>query len=212
MRATVRRWMAIAVVALLTGPAAAYAAAQDNGNAAAPGSGIGRVTRHGLAGLVRSIHGSEIAMEIPENVMFTVRMSPSTRITASGQEATAGDIHAGGAIFASGEIDEEALTIEAVAVTVQDERAAQMLGILSRNFGKTWTAGIITVVQGDGVTVKRMDGQLQTFSVDQGTTYRLRDQQATFSMVRAGERIRAQLRAGGPVARHVAIQGIPRNP
>ena len=79
---------------------------------------------------------------------------------------------------------------------------------LRANFGKTWTAGIVTAVQGNSITVARRDGQSQTFTVDDGTTWRLNDREGSFAMLRVGESIRVQLRPGASAASQVSIQGM----
>jgi hypothetical protein len=76
------------------------------------------------------------------------------------------------------------------------------------DFGRTWTAGLITAVQGESITVKRMDGQNQTFTVDQHTVWRFHDQAATSATARVGERITVQLRPEASVATQVSIAGM----
>lgn len=202
------RAIAIAAALLL---AVVCAAAQDaqSGEAQSPPR-IGNMTRHGLAGVVTSVSESTIVIEIPENVSFTVHTGPSTRVTSAGQSAALSDIHRGDPILASGDIDEQARTIQARTITLQDPFAARMFQTLRANFGKTWTAGIVTTVEGNSITVARRDGQSQTFGVDEGTAWRLHDQQATSSMIRVGESIRVQLRPGATLASQVSIQGMTR--
>lgn len=187
---------------------AVSAAAQSDPGAAHPTPRIGVMTRHGLAGVVTSISGSALVMEIPENVTFTVHIDPTTRIASAGQAAALTDIHPGDPILANGEVDDQARTIEALAITIQNPLAARMFQTLRAGFGKTWTAGIVTTVQGNSITVARRDGQSQTFGIDEGTAWRLHDQPATSAMIRAGESIRAQLRPGASLASQVTIQGM----
>jgi len=185
-----------------------FPAAQDVGTEAQPAPRIGVMTRHGLAGVVTSISGSVIVMQIPENVTFTVQISLPTLIVGRGGPLVLADIHPGDPILASGDIDEQARTIQAQEITVQPPIAATMLEHQRKNFGKTWTAGIVTAVQGNAITVARRDGQSQTFSVDEGTEWRLHDQPATSAMIRVGESIRVQLRPGASAASQVSIQGM----
>jgi hypothetical protein len=203
---TLRSASAAAVLLL----SVAFAAAQDVGTEAQPAPRIGAMTRHGLAGVVTSLSESTIVMEIPENVSFTVHIGPSTRIASAGQPAALSDIHPGDPILASGDIDEQARTIQALSITIQAPFAAQMLQTLRASFGKTWTAGIVTAVQANSITVQRRDGQSQTFAVDDSTAWRLHDQPATSAMIRAGESIRVQLRPGATLASQVSIQGMTR--
>ncbi|MGB9032072.1 MAG: DUF5666 domain-containing protein [Acidobacteriaceae bacterium] len=200
------RPLSIALAVLLV--SAVCAAAQSDANPPAPR--VGNMTRHGLAGVVTSISGSTIVMQIPENVTFTVQISPSTRIVSAGQSAAATDIHPGDPILASGDVNEQARTIQAVAITIQAPLAAKMFEHLRANFGKTWTAGIVTAVQSDAITVQRRDRQSQTFTVDDGTTWRLNDREGTPAMIRVGESIRVQLRPGASAASQVSIQGMTR--
>ena len=198
------RRLSIAVAALLV--STVCVAAQSDANPQGPR--VGNMTRHGLAGVVTSISGSTIVMEIPENVSFTVQAGPSTRIVSLGQTAGLSDIHPGDPILASGDIDEQARTIQALTITIQQPLAAKMFENLRASFGKTWTAGIVTAVQGNSITVARRDGQSQTFTVDDGTTWRLNDREGSFAMLRVGESIRVQLRPGASAASQVSIQGM----
>jgi Domain of unknown function (DUF5666) len=206
-RTNPRMLCAVAAAALLLF-SAVCAAAQGGENDAQPAPRIGTMTRHGLAGVVTSISESTIVIDIPENVSFTVHTGPSTLINGAGQAAALSDIHRGDPILANGDIDEQTRTIQALAITIQAPFAAQMFQTLRASFGKTWTAGIVTAVQGNSITVARRDGQSQTFGVDEGTAWRLHDQPATSAMIRAGESIRAQLRPGASLASQVTIQGM----
>ena len=174
------------------------------------GPRIGVIHQHGFAGVVSSISGSTIVMEIPENVSFTVQIGPSTRIAGAGQSAAITDLHPGDPIFASGAVDEQARTIAAQEITLQQPLAARMFENQRANFGKTWTAGIVTAIQGNSITVTRRDGQTQTFSVDDATAWRVNDRDGSAAMLHAGERIRAQLRPSESAATRVTIQGMTR--
>jgi Domain of unknown function (DUF5666) len=182
-------------------------AAQD----ASTGPRVGFMTRHGLAGVVTSVvSGPTIVMEIPENVSITVHTGPSTNIVSQSQPLSIAAIHPGDAILASGDIDEEAHTIQALTITIQRPFAARMLENLHASFGKTWTAGIVTTLEGSAITVKRMDGQSQTFTVDDSTAWRRDDQPASFALIHTGERIRARFRSADSPAQSVNIQGMVR--
>ena len=169
---------------------------------------IGVIHQHGLAGVVTSISGSTIVMEIPENVSFTVQIDASTRITSAGQATALADIHPGDPIFASGEVDEQARAIEAQEITIQQPLVARMFENQRANFGKTWTAGIVTAIHDNSITVARRDGQTQTFTVDDATVWRVNDRDGSAGMLHAEERIRVQLRPGASAARQVTIQGM----
>lgn len=175
-----------------------------------PGMRIGNMTRHGFAGVVTTVNASQIVMEIPEDVSMTVTVTPSTRIVDFGQQATLQDIHVGDAIFASGQVDEQAHTIDATVVQIRPAQAARMLEIFRGNFGKTWTAGVVAAMQPGSVTIKRMDGQSQTIAVDSGTVYKLHGQPSDSTMLRLGERIDIMLRSspGPQIARTIGIGGM----
>lgn len=181
-------------------------AAQD----ASPSPHVGFMTRHGLAGVVTSVSGSTIVIEIPENVSFTVHTGPTTSVVSPSQSLSLTDIHPGDAVLASGDINEDAHTIQALTITIQNPIAARMFENLRASFGKTWTAGIVTAIEGTAITVKRMDGQSQTFSVDDSTAWRRGNQPATSALVRAGVRIRVQFRSADAPAQSVTIQGMVR--
>jgi len=195
----------IAAAILIAAMPAVLAPAQD----AQPAPRIGVMHRHGLAGVVTSVNGSTLVIEVPENVSFTVHSSPSTAIVGRGGAATIGDIHRGDPILASGGIDEQARTIKAQQITLQQPFAATMLERQRANFGKTWTAGIVTAADATSITVQRRDGVFQSFSIAPNTVWRLRDQDATSSLLHPGEVIRVELRPAGP-AEKVTIQGMAR--
>jgi Domain of unknown function (DUF5666) len=177
-----------------------------------PGPRIGVMTRHGLAGVVTAVSASQIVMEIPEDVSMTVNVGPSTRIVDLGQPGALQDIHVGDAIFASGQVDDQARTIDATVVELRPAQAARMLEIFRGNFGRTWTAGVVTAIEPGSITVKRMDGQSQTVGVDADTIYKLRDQPGDSSMLRLGERVNVMLRSSGRqlLARTIGISGLAR--
>jgi hypothetical protein len=208
--ATIARRVVCAALLLAAAPGFCLPAQQTPNPA--PGQRIGMMTRHGLAGVVTSVSASQIVMDIPENVSMTVNVTPSTRVTDSGQQAALQAIHTGDAIFASGQIDEQARTIDAAAIQIRPAQAARMLEIFHNNFGRTWTAGIVTAIDSGSVTVRRMDGQSQTVGLDPNTVYKLRDQPADSSMLHLGERVNIMLRSSGgaQIARTVGISGIPR--
>ena len=208
---SVARRAALAVLLLAT--AAAFCLrAQQSQNPAPPGARIGLMTRHGFAGVVTSVDASQIVMEISEDVSMTVNVTPSTRIVDFGQQATLQDIHVGDAIFASGQVDEQAHTIDAATVELRPAQLARMLEMRRANFGRTWTSGVLTAIGSGSLTVKRMDGQSQTFSVDPDTVYQLRDRPGDSTMLRLGERIDVRLRSSGGqlFAGKVTIAGMTR--
>lgn len=208
MNRQVIRSINIATAVLCSGLSAVCAIAQaDSGGAQTPPR-VRTMRRHGLAGVVKSVSGSQIVMGIPENVDLTVQISSATHVSDQGQDVPPDAIRIGDAIFASGDVDEETHTIQAQAVAIQSGQALQMLETLRANFGRAWTAGVTTSVHGDSIVLKRMDGQSQTFAVDSGTIYRLNDQPADRATLSAGERVRAQFRPGGSVASIVTIQGL----
>lgn len=201
------RSISLAAALLCAGLSAVSAVAQADGGGTQTPQRVRAMTRHGLAGIVRSVSGSQIVMAIPENVDLTVQISSGTHVSDHGQDVTPDAIRVGDAIFASGEVDEETRTIQAQSIAIQSGQALQMLETLRSNFGRAWTAGVTTSVQGDSIVLKRMDGQSETFTVDSGTVYRLNDQPANRSTLTVGERVRARFRQGGSVASVVTIQG-----
>jgi hypothetical protein len=175
------------------------------------GQRVGFMTRRGLAGVVTSVDsGPTIVMEVPENVSFTVHTGPTTSIVSPSQPLSIVEIHPGDAILASGDIDEDAHTIQALTITIQNPIAARMLQNLRASFGKTWTAGIVTAIAGSAIALQRLDGQSQTFTVDDSTIWRRGDQPATSALVHTGERIRAQFHSPDSPAQSVNIQGMVR--
>jgi hypothetical protein len=110
-----------------------------------PRIGVMRTT--GMAGIVSSVGTSQMELTVPEHVIFTVRIGPSTQVTEDGQPASLSRIRAASAVRVHGAFDMQAHTIEAEVIEFLSPQALRLLEFRSANFLKTWTSGIVTAVQ-----------------------------------------------------------------
>ena len=93
MNRQIVRWINITAALLCSGLPAVCVLAQGTDGGAQTPQRIGTMTRHGLAGVVKSVTGAQVVMGISENVDFTVQIGPSTRVSDLGQDATPEAIH-----------------------------------------------------------------------------------------------------------------------
>lgn len=170
---------------------------------------MGAMNLRGMAGIVTSITPSQIQFSIPEHVVFTVELSPSTQILQDGAPVGLDQIQVGSPVFVHGTFDLHGRAVDAESVTLMPAQGGQVVKMRTANYGVTWTAGVITGVQADSIAVERMDGSAQTLQTDAHTAYVLRQQPVARGELRAGERIMVVLdRGNAGLADNVTIQGM----
>jgi TonB family protein len=170
---------------------------------------IGLMRMTGMAGIVSSVGTSQMELTVPEHVIFTVRIGPSTQITEDGQPAGLSRIRVPSAVRVHGTFDMEAHTIEAESIELLDPKALRMLEFRSANFLKTWTSGTVTAVQPDSIVLQRVDGEVQTIQVGADTSYSHHAQPASFAWLRRGERVDVEFWPNQPpLAGSIRIQGM----
>ena len=200
------RVMALAVLAALL-PATIWSQEEAATTPTEPRIRVMRVT--GMAGIVSSIEASQLELTVPEHVIFTVRIGPSTQITKDGKPESLTKIRVPSAAFVHGPFDLQALTVDAERIELRDAKALRMLEIRSANFLKTWTMGVVTDVQPDSIVLRRMDGEVKTIQVGADTTYSRHAQPAGFASLRKGQRVDVQFWPNQPpLAGSILIQGM----
>ncbi|HEX4005569.1 MAG TPA: DUF5666 domain-containing protein [Acidobacteriaceae bacterium] len=147
----------------------------------------------GTAGTVTAIAGTEISLKNEQGEIYKVQTGPNTHIRKDREEARFSDIHVGDVLVAGGNLDDQAKSLGAVFIMVLSSEQAARMEKMRADFGKTWTAGKITDVNTDAltVTVERPDKVAQTIAVDENTTFRKHTEDITFPDIKVGDMVRA---------------------
>ena len=180
--------------------------------------GEGPANARGVRGTITEVAGSTITIKTDEGEIYKVLTGANTRIMKDRQPAKVSDIHAGDMLVAGGEVDPKAKTVGAVFAAIID---AEQVKKMRADLGKTWLAGEVTSIQDTNITVKRIDGISQTFSVDENTSFKKRRESITLADIQTGDHIgaRGAIKDGVFVAEVVTVgrvmgpgMGGPGNP
>jgi len=165
-------------------------------------------------GTVTAIEGSNFTIKTEDGTTYTIATGPNTRIMKDRQPIKASDIHAGDVIMTGGEVDEKAHTVGAVFLSVLDAEQVARMKQMQADFGKTWTAGKITAINSDALTltVERPDKKTQTITVDENTSFQKHRESITLADIKVGDTIasRGALKDGNFVATQLTVME-PRN-
>jgi hypothetical protein len=146
-----------------------------------PGLGIGR---DGLGGpgerlafggiTVTAVSGSDISLKTADGWTRTITVTSSTTITKGGQPATIADVKVGDTVrFAEQRNTDGSFSITKLAVVLPE------------------TAGTVTAVGTDSITITRRDGTTETVGTTASTTYRLGGAAGSRSDLKVGSLIAA---------------------
>ncbi len=146
-----------------------------------PGLGLGRggpngpFARLGLGAItVTGISGSDISLKTADGWTRTITVSSSTTITKGGQPAVLGDIKVGDTVrFTEARNADGSFSITSVAIVLPE------------------TAGTVTAVGSDTITITTRDGTSATIRTTGSTTYRLGGATGARSDVKVGSIIGA---------------------
>ena len=176
-----------------------------------PPSGAGMGNARGVRGTITSIAGSDVTIKTDEGEAYKVQTGVNTRIMKDRQPAKVADMHVGDMLVAGGEMDTKARTVGAVFVAIID---AEQVKKMRADLGKTWLAGAVTSIQDTNITIKRIDGQPQTFSVDENTSFKKHRESITLADIHPGDNIgaRGALKNGVFVAEVVNVGRGPMGP
>jgi preprotein translocase subunit YajC len=173
----------------------------QNGSPAGGGYGSGQGGGmmgggRGVGGTVTAVSGSTITIKTEEGDTYQILTSANSRIVKrvdrQPEAVKISDIHVGDALMAGGEVDAKAKTVGAVFVMLLTPEQAAQAKKRREEFGKTWTAGEVTVIKDTDITIKRMDGVAQTVSVDENTSFKKRGDSITLADIQVGDRVTAQ--------------------
>ncbi len=144
-----------------------------------------------IRGTVTASGPNTFTVRTDDGVTYKVLYSVNSRVIANRGPAKPTDIHTGDMLIATGNVDNGAKTVGAavlIGIDAEEVRKARA------GLGKTWTAGKITSVDlGDEprITLDRLDGVKQTFSVDENTSFKHHHESITLADIKAGESLRA---------------------
>lgn len=162
----------------------------------------------GTGGTATAISGTTLTIKTEEGDTYQVFTSANTRVMKQREPVKITDIHVGDAIMAGGQMDAKAKTVGAVFVAVLSPEQAAEAKKRRAEFGKTWTGGEITEIKDTNITVKRMDGVTQTFTVDENTSFKKHRDSITLADIQVGDRAMAEgsLKGGVFVATSVNVR------
>jgi len=136
----------------------------QQGPAVALGAG-GRMVR----GTVSAVVGDKITLKTDAGEVFTVAVTPNTRVMKGREPAKMADVRVGDGIGAMGEMDQPTKTVHALFVSVVD---AEQVKKIKESMGKTWIAGRVTAIDELKLTILRSDKVSQVIAVDEDTSFK----------------------------------------
>ena len=145
-----------------------------------------------IRGTVTASGLNTFTIRTDDGVSYKVLYSVNSRVLANRGPAKPADIHTGDMLIATGNVDTGAKTVGAAVLIGID---AEEVKKARAGLGKTWTAGKITAIEmGDEprITLDRLDGARQTFSVDENTSFKHHHESITLADIKTGESLRAE--------------------
>lgn len=164
-------------------------------------------------GTVTAVSGTTITIKDEQGQTYRVETGPNTHIRKNREEAKLSDLHPGDVIVAVGNLDAKTNTLGAMFVVVLNAEQAARMEKMRADFGKTWTAGLVTAKKGLMLTIERPDKVSQTITVNENTEFRKRgpdgEEDIAFPDIRVGDRVMARgaLEHGSFVASTVGVMG-----
>jgi hypothetical protein len=122
-----------------------------------------------------------------------------------------GEIKAGDAIAAMGEVNAAGRSVGAVRIFLIDPERAKEMRDMRANFGKTWLMGKVTAVDGVKVTLLgALDSTAHAFVADENTSFRKHREPITLADIQVGDRVRVEggVKDGNFVAATVSVMGM----
>jgi hypothetical protein len=132
------------------------------------GAGKGAIT-------IAAINGSKLSLKTVDGWTRTITVTAATTIRKGGQAITLADLDVGDPIrFAQKRNDDGTYTITAIQIPTPK------------------TAGEVTAISGNSLTIKRRNGKTQTITLNDSTLYKVGDAKVTKSAVKVGSRVTIQ--------------------
>ncbi|MDI3253671.1 MAG: DUF5666 domain-containing protein [Bacillota bacterium] len=159
---------------------------------------------NGVRGTVTAISGNELTVKNEQGETYQVETGPNTRIMKDRQPAKVSDVHVGDVIVAGGQMDDQSHKLGAAFLAVLNAEAVQRMKQMEADFGKTWTAGKITSINTDNLTIsiERPDKKTQTITVNENTSFQKHRESITLADIKVGDMVsaRGELQNGNFVA------------
>jgi hypothetical protein len=167
-----------------------FAHAQEGG----PPRGGFMAFGNAVRGTVTAVSGNEFTVKNEQGETYKVETGPNTRFMKDRQPVKASDVHVGDVVMTAGEIDEKAHTVGAAFLAVLDAEAVQRMKQMEADFGKTWTAGKITAINTDNLTIaiERPDKKAQTITVNENTSFQKHRESITLADIKVGDMVSAR--------------------
>jgi Domain of unknown function (DUF5666) len=174
--------------------------------------GMGAMVGRGVTGTVTGAAAGRFTVKTFRGETYAIDYSANTRFmkepprAAGGRQAggygmrrnppqpiKAGDIKAGDAIMAMGQVDASAKSVEAARVVLLDPERVQRMEQMEASYGKTWLMGKVTAIDGVKVTLQgSLDNQPYSFVADENTDFRDRRQPVALADIKPGAMVRVE--------------------
>jgi hypothetical protein len=139
-----------------------------------------------LAGKVSSVVGNLITITGPQGFAREILVSPSTTFTEGGQGATLADVTVGAPIFATGTIDANLTTLDALTVRIDSSTHALVYH------------GVVTAASSSSVTITRLNGVVAHFAIMPTTVFTQGKNVLTDASLAVGDHVDVQVNSGAP--------------
>jgi hypothetical protein len=172
------------------------------------GGGRGGRMGRGVMGEITAVNADGFTVKTMQGNSATVKVSSETKIMRDEQPIKLTDLKVGNTIGVSGTPDANDPTTWNASFIV--DRTAQA-NEMKANLGKTMIMGEVKSIDGTNLTVLRPDGQTQTISVDENTSFKKGRESVTLADIKAGDHIggRGALKGGVFVASELRVGGGP---
>jgi hypothetical protein len=139
-----------------------------------------------LAGKVTSVVGNLITITGPQGFARTIIVSDATAYTQGGAPATLADVTVGAAVFAEGTIDVNLTSLDALSVKIGSTSHAILYH------------GYVTVLSSSSVTLDRLNGVTEMFTITPTTTFHQGSTQLTAANLVVGDRVNVRVNSSAP--------------
>ena len=201
---------------------------QRGGHGAGGGWGGGWAGGGGIVGTVTEAAADHYTIKTDAGEIYVIHFSANTQILKQMAERRGeggggnreeswpqiikpGEIKAGDAVAAMGEVNAGAKTVGATRIVLIDPERAKQMREMAASYGKTWLMGKVTAVDGVKVTLLgAVDGTAHAFVADENTTFRKHREPVTLADVQVGDMVRVEgaVKDGTFVAASVSVMGM----
>lgn len=145
----------------------------------------------GVGGTITAISGDSFTLKTMEGSSATVKLTATTRFRKDQQDAKISDFKVGDMVMVRGEKTGDN-TFTAAAV-ISRSGMGMMGGMtpeqVREKMGKEIIAGEIKSIEGLNLAIARPDGQTQTITVDENTSFRKQGESVTLADLKPGDRV-----------------------